>query len=57
MVGTGIVKRVEIGGTGADVGAAAGVIVGAPHPVTNNMRNARPIIGNKFLLSILISII
>jgi hypothetical protein len=56
-VGTVVVMSVDVGGTDVTVCATVGVIAGAPHPMTNNIRNARLISGNNFLLSILVSII
>jgi hypothetical protein len=48
---------VDVGGTDVHVFATVGVVAGTLHPTTNNMRKARPIIGNDFLLSILVSVL
>ena len=56
-VGTTVGMNVEVGGTGVKAGSTVGVVAGVPHPTKNNIRNARPIIGNTFLLSILVSIL
>jgi hypothetical protein len=60
-VGVEAAIGVDVGGTDVHVSATGGVVAGTPHPKTNrtttSMRNARPIIGNDFLLSILVSVL
>ena len=56
-VGVEAAISVDVGGTDVHVSATVGVVAGTPHPTTNGMRNARPIIGNDFLLSISVSVL
>jgi hypothetical protein len=48
---------VEVRETDVHVSATVGVTGGALHPRTNSMRKARPMMGNDFLLSILVSVL
>jgi hypothetical protein len=48
---------VDVGGIDVHVSATVEVVAGALHLTTNSVRNARPIIGNDFLLSILVSVL
>jgi len=56
-VGVEVAISVDVGGTDVHVYATVGVVAGTPHPTINSMRNATPIIGNDFLLSILVSVL